>query len=116
MTARTLARVSVPEIDISEAARRHAAGTPVIDVREPDEYIEGHVPGAPLIPLGEVMERVDEFPATDEVLIICKLGGRSAKAAGYLRGQGIDAVNIAGGTMAWIEAGHPVVTGDEPGS
>ena len=116
MTARTLTGVSVPEIDIADAARRHAAGTPVIDVREPDEYTEGHVPGAPLIPLGEVMERVDEFPATDEVLIICKAGGRSMKAAQYLRGQGIDAVNIAGGTMAWIDAGHPVVTGDEPGS
>ena len=61
--------VTVPEIDIAEAARRHAAGAVVIDVREPSEYVEGHVPGAPLIPLGEVMERVDEFPATDEVLI-----------------------------------------------
>ncbi|MCU1370184.1 MAG: protein yrkF [Ilumatobacteraceae bacterium] len=110
------ADVTVPEIDIAEAARRHAAGAVVIDVREPDEYVEGHVPGAPLIPLGEVMERVDEFPAVDEVLIICKLGGRSMKAAEYLRGQGIDAVNIAGGTMAWIEAGNPVVTGDEPGA
>ncbi len=108
--------MTVPEIDIAEAARRHAAGTTVIDVREPDEYVEGHVPGAPLIPLGEVMERVDEFPTVDEVLIICKVGGRSARAAQFLRGQGIDAINIAGGTMAWIEAGHPVVTGDEPGS
>lgn len=108
--------MSAPEIDIAEAARRHAAGTVVIDVREPDEYVEGHVPGAPLIPLGEVMERVDEFPATDEVLIICKMGGRSMKAAQFLRGQGIDAVNIAGGTMAWIDEGHRVVTGDEPGA
>ena len=106
--------MTVPEIDIAEAARRHAAGTVVIDVREPDEYVEGHVPGAPLIPLGDVMERVDEFPATDEVLIICKTGGRSLKAAEFLRRQGIAAVNVAGGTRAWIEAGHPVVTGDRP--
>lgn len=108
--------MDVPEIDIDEAARRIAAGTPVIDVREPDEYEDGHVPGAPLIPLALVPDRVGEVPATGEVLIICKLGGRSRKAAEYLRGQGIDAVNIAGGTMAWIDAGHPVVTGDEPGS
>ena len=108
--------MTVPEIDIAEAARRHAAGATIIDVREPGEYTEGHVPGAPLIPLGDVMERVDEFPATDEVLIICKSGGRSRQAAQYLRGQGIDAINIAGGTMGWIEAGHPVVTGDEPGA
>lgn len=108
--------MDVPEIDIAEAAARHAAGTPVIDVREPDEYIEGHVPGAPLIPLGSVPDRVDEFPAIAEVLIICKMGGRSRTAAEYLRGQGIDAVNVAGGTMAWIDAGHRVVLGDEPGA
>ena len=108
--------MDVPEIDIVEAARRHAGGTPVIDVREPDEYSEGHVPGAPLIPLATVPDRVAEIPAAGEVLIICKAGGRSRKAAEYLREQGIDAVNIAGGTMAWIDAGERVVTGDEPGS
>jgi len=108
--------VAVPEIDIDEAVRRHAQGTPVIDVREPDEYVDGHVPGAPLIPLGDVTERVDDFPTDREVLIICKMGGRSRKAAEFLRTKGIDAVNVAGGTMAWIEAGHPVVTGDEAGS
>ena len=110
------AAVDVPEIDIAEAARRHAAGTPVIDVREPDEYVEGHVPGAPLIPLGSVPERVGEVPTAGEVLVICKAGGRSRNAAAFLRGQGIDAVNIAGGTSAWIEAGHRVVTGEEAGS
>ena len=110
------APVDVPEIDIAETARRHGAGTLVIDVREPEEYIEGHVPGAPLIPLGDVVERIDEFPATAEVLVICRLGGRSREAAEYLRSQGIDAVNVAGGTMAWIEAGQRVVTGEEPGS
>ena len=108
--------MDVPEIDIAEAVRRHAAGVPVIDVREPDEYVSGHVPGAPLIPLGSVSERVDEVPTGSEVLIICKMGGRSHKAAEFLRTQGIDAVNIAGGTTAWIEAGHRVVTGDEPGT
>ena len=108
--------MTVPEIDIAEAARRHAAGTPVIDVREPHEYVDGHVPGAPLIPLASVAERLHEVPADGEVLLICRSGARSGKAAEYLRGQGIEAVNIAGGTMAWIDAGHPVVTGDEPGS
>jgi rhodanese-related sulfurtransferase len=108
--------VDVPEIDIAEAARRIAAGTPVFDVREPAEYVEGHVPGAPLIPLADVMERIDEFPPTSEVLIICRSGGRSLHAAQHLRAQGIDAVNIAGGTLAWIEAGHDVVAGEEPGA
>lgn len=108
--------MAVPEIDIAEAARRHAAGTPVIDVREPDEYVEGHVPGAPLIPLATVPDRVDEIPAGGEVLIICKAGGRSRNAAEFLRTRGLDAINVAGGTTAWVRAGHRVVTGDEPGA
>ena len=107
--------MEVPVIDIAEAARRVDAGVPVIDVREPDEYVEGHVPGAPLIPLATVPERVAEVPADGQVLVICKAGGRSMKAAEFLRAQGIDAVNIAGGTMAWIDAGFEVVTGNEPG-
>ena len=106
----------VPEIDIAEAARRHGSGTPVIDVREPGEYFEGHVPGAPLIPLATVPDRVAEVPVGDEVLIICRSGARSHKAAEFLRSQGVNAVNVAGGTMAWIDAGHPVVLGDEPGA
>ncbi|CAN5787052.1 hypothetical protein BH10ACT1_BH10ACT1_10180 [soil metagenome] len=108
--------MDVPEIDIAEANRRRGAGAPVFDVREPDEYVEGHVPGAPLVPLGTVADRVGEFPTSGEVLIICKSGGRSRKAAEVLRAQGIDAVNVAGGTMAWIDAGLPVATGPEAGS
>lgn len=108
--------MDVPEIDVAEAARRHDSGVPVVDVREPYEYIEGHVPGAPLVPLGTVAERADAFPADGEVLVICKSGARSAQAVEHLRTQGIEAVNVAGGTMGWIEAGNRVVTGDEPGA
>ena len=107
--------MDVPEIDIAEAVRRQQAGTPVIDVREPEEYAEGHVPGAPLIPLGSLPGRVGEVPADGQVLVICKSGGRSAHAVELLRSGSIDAVNIAGGTMAWISAGYRVVTGNEPG-
>lgn len=107
--------MSVPEIDVDEAARRLAAGTPVVDVREPGEYREGHVPGAVLIPLGQVPDRVGDFPDTGEVLVVCRSGGRSHRAAEHLRSQGIDAVNVAGGTLGWIDAGHPVEPGDEPG-
>jgi RND superfamily putative drug exporter len=106
--------VEVPEIDVAEAARRQAAGAPVVDVREPDEYVESHATGAVLIPLGEVTERFEEIPAGGEVLVICKSGARSRKAAHFLRGQGLDAINVGGGTMAWIEAGQPFVTGDQP--
>ncbi len=108
--------MDVPEIDIAEAASRHAAGTPVFDVREPDEYQAGHVPGAVHVPLGDVPERADEFPTDREILVICKVGGRSRRAAEHLRGLGVDAVNIAGGTDAWVEAGEQVVMGSQPGA
>ncbi|MGI8756098.1 MAG: rhodanese-like domain-containing protein [Acidimicrobiales bacterium] len=108
--------MDLPEIDVDEAARRHEAGTAIVDVREPDEYVDGHVPGAPLVPLATVPDRLDAFEADGEVLVICKSGGRSAQAVEHLRGRGIDAVNVAGGTLGWIRAGHRVVMGDEPGS
>ncbi|HMS87642.1 MAG TPA: rhodanese-like domain-containing protein [Acidimicrobiales bacterium] len=106
--------MSVPEIDVDEAARRRQAGTPVVDVREPHEYVEGHVPGAVLIPLGELAHRVGELPA-GEVLLVCRSGARSRRAAEHLLTQGVQAVNVGGGTIAWIEAGHPVVAGEDPG-
>lgn len=108
--------MDVPEIDIEEAARRRVAGTPVIDVREPHEYVEGHVPGAALVPLGEVPHRLAEIPPHGEVLVICRSGARSRTAAEFLRAQGVDAVNIAGGTQAWVMAGEPVATGQDPGA
>ncbi|MBI2708388.1 MAG: rhodanese-like domain-containing protein [Actinobacteria bacterium] len=103
--------VDVPEIDVDELRRRREQGAVLLDVRQPDEYESGHVPGARLIPLPEVPDRLAEVPAGETVLVICKTGGRSRRAAEYLRANGVDAVNVAGGTMAWIEAGHPVDAG-----
>ena len=105
--------VRVPEVDIDELVRRRAAGAFVLDVRNPDEYEAGHVPGAVLLPLSELGERWREVPEGD-VLVICKTGARSARAAEALNQAGRTTVNVAGGTMAWIEAGHEVVTGPEP--
>jgi rhodanese-related sulfurtransferase len=106
--------VTIPEVDIAAFADRHAGGATVIDVREPDEYVSGHVPGAVLIPLGEVPERVSEVPEGETVYLICRSGARSMRAGDVLAAEGRDVVNVAGGTMAWIEAGHPTITGDSP--
>src|SRR5699024_1542567 len=95
--------VQGPGSDIAEAARRIDRGTPVFDVREPDEYSTGHVPGAPLIPVGHVPDRIDDFPTTGEVLLICRSGGRSRQAAELLRSHGIDAINVDGGMLGWVE-------------
>lgn len=105
----------VPEIDVAELARRRAEGAVLIDVREPDEYDAVHVPGAQLIPLGTVPDRLDDVPVSGgPVYVICAKGGRSYRAAEFYRSKGIDAVNVAGGTTAWVEAGHPTATGMEP--
>ena len=102
--------MSFPEITVDELAARLEQGATLIDVRQPDEYASGHVPGARLIPLGDVPERVDEIPSSGEVLVICRSGARSGKACEFLVAQGIAAVNVAGGTLAWLEAGRPVDT------
>jgi rhodanese-related sulfurtransferase len=106
--------VDVPEIDVPAFAALHASGATVIDVRNPDEYEAGHVPGAELIPLPEVPARVAEVPDDGPVYVICAVGGRSRKACEVLAGHGRRVTNIAGGTKGWIEAGLPVNTGTTP--
>lgn len=107
--------MDVPEVDIATFAARHAEGAAVIDVREPDEYTDGHVPGAVPIPLGDVPDRVDEVPADRTVYLICARGGRSMRAAEHLAGLGRDVVNVGGGTIGWVDAGHATVAGTTPG-
>lgn len=106
--------MEVPEIDVDALAERAGDGSVVLDVRNPDEYVEGHVPGAVLIPLPEVPDRLAEVPTDRPVLVICKSGGRSRTAAEHLLANGIDATNVAGGTLAWIASGRDVVHGDQP--
>jgi rhodanese-related sulfurtransferase len=104
----------IPEIDIETFAARYEAGDPVLDVREPAEYAEAHVPGAVHIPLGQVADRIDEVPA-GPLLLICRSGMRSMKAAELLASKGHDVTNVAGGTMAWIDSGREVAQGMERG-
>jgi len=103
--------VEVPEIDIAELARLRESGVVVVDVRQPDEFERVRVPGAKLIPLADVPERVEEIPDNERVYVICGSGPRSAKAVEFLNRQGYDTVNVAGGTKAWLEAGLPVEHG-----
>ncbi len=104
----------VPEIDIVTLEERMGGGAVVIDVREDDEYTGGHVAGAVHIPLSTVPDRVEELPPVDAFYVICHSGGRSGRAVQFLRGQGLDATNVAGGTSAWIDSGRAVVTGSDP--
>jgi rhodanese-related sulfurtransferase len=83
----------------------------LIDVRERDEWLEGHVHGAHLIPLGELSARLDEVPKGRPVYVMCHSGGRSAQAATLLSASGFDAVNVDGGITAWQHAQLPATTG-----
>jgi len=105
----------IPEIDVDELAERLAGGAVLLDVREVDEYEEAHVPGAELIPLSELGQRLDDVPAASPLLLICKSGGRSMRAAEVLAQRGHDVVNVAGGTMAWMASGRDIATGTERG-
>ncbi len=105
----------VPEIDVTEAQRRIDDGAFFLDVREDDEYQAWRIPGAVLLPLSEFMARYQqELPRDREIVIHCRSGRRSADATRFLRARGYDAVNVAGGIIAWEEADLPVVRGDDP--
>ncbi len=84
-------------------------GVFLLDVREPDEYAAGHIPGITLIPMGEVAARLAELPRDKEIVVTCRTGNRSGQVADLLREQGFTNVhNMSGGIVAWEEAGYPV--------
>lgn len=101
----------VREVDVRELATTQREGVLVVDVRDLSEYVEGHVPGAKLMPLSELASRIDELPLGQRVYVICASGNRSRTAAAVLAAAGRDAVSVSGGTRAWIASGGPVVRG-----
>jgi rhodanese-related sulfurtransferase len=104
---------SVPSVSVHDLAAVLAADptTPLIDVREPDEYAAAHVASAVPMPMAVVPVRVAEIPRDRTVYVICHSGGRSMQASMWLAGQGYDVVNVAGGTADWAAHGLPVATG-----
>lgn len=83
------------------------AGAYIIDVRETDEYNAVHARGVQHIPMGEIPHRLNEINTDEDIYVICQAGMRSAKVVEFLATQGIEAINIAGGTNAWLEANLP---------
>lgn len=81
----------------------------VLDVREPWEFAQGHVPGARLIPLGELSRKVSDLDPSAPVAVICATGSRSLSAAALLGGKGFETIyNVTGGTMRWMQSGLPL--------
>lgn len=99
------------ETTIDDLSQALDQGVTVVDVREPDEYAEGHVPGVVHVPVGDLPARVGDLDRDQPVYVICASGNRSAAMTDYLISLGFDAASVAGGTTAWARAGRPVEKG-----
>lgn len=105
--------ISLPRVDevTIEALDRAPAGATILDVREPEEYAYGHVPGAVSLPQAELATRLADVPRDRPVFVICETGMRSLRTSQFLRQMGYAQVaNVRGGTAAWRTAGRKVVT------
>jgi glyoxylase-like metal-dependent hydrolase (beta-lactamase superfamily II)/rhodanese-related sulfurtransferase len=108
LTAGDVRDITPAELSELLAAGDDAAPV-VIDVREPWEYAQGRVPGARLIPLGELLGRLDELDPARPTALICAVGSRSQSAAALLGQKGFETVyNVAGGTTRWAQSGLPL--------
>ena len=103
-----------PQVDLDALVLALHDGAPLIDVREPGEYEEFHVPEAHLVPLMTVPDSVEQIRVIADgkpLYVICAAGGRSNRAAAFLQQQGFDAINVMGGSNEWLQRGLPTVTG-----
>lgn len=100
------------DVSMQTFIERHGEGLQIVDVRTDGEWAEGHVPGAVHVPLQDLSPQHPGLAGLDlskPVYFVCAVGGRSARAADQMSKAGIQAVNVEGGTNAWIAAGQEVV-------
>ncbi len=101
------------EITVSELKEKMDAGEDIelIDVRQPDEWAKAKIEGAKLIPLPEIIQRMDEIDSSKQIIVHCKMGGRSARAIEFLQASGFegDMSNLVGGIIAWSDQIDPSV-------
>lgn len=100
------------EISVEEAAKLDQEDWYFLDVREPSEWEEAHIPYATLIPLGELESRLSEIPKNKNIIVVCRSGNRSAVGRDLLLNSSFTSVtSMAGGMNSWQANGDPVVTG-----
>jgi rhodanese-related sulfurtransferase len=99
---------AIPSITVSDLPDPIPEATSILDVREPVEWEHGHIDGAVHIPLMDLPQRMTDVPH-GHVVVVCRIGSRSARAVAYLTQQGIEAVNLEDGMVGWAEAGRPMV-------
>ncbi len=105
---------NTPEITPDDLDVATRVGAAVIDVREPGEYVRAHVPGAQLLPMGQLPGRLGDLDRSAPVYVVCASGNRSSAMTDLLTAAGFDAYSLAGGTAAWARSGRNVVTGAQP--
>ena len=101
--------MAIEEISVADL---QALGPDVVlvDVREDDEWADSHVPYATHVALATVPDHLDRFTG-DPTYVMCKVGGRSLRACEFADAQGHRVVNVAGGMLAWLDAGYDVQAG-----
>jgi rhodanese-related sulfurtransferase len=100
------------EITVAQAVAKRDAGAFILDVRQPEEWEEYHIPGSTLIPLEQLDERVSEVPKDQEVVVVCRSGNRSQTGRDILLDAGYSQVtSMAGGLSEWRSAGYPTISG-----
>jgi rhodanese-related sulfurtransferase len=100
------------EVSDQEAASMRDQGAFVLDVRQPEEWADYHMPDSTLIPLGELSGRLSEVPTDREVVVVCRSGNRSAQGRDILLAAGYTQVtSLTGGLAQWRDQGYPTVTG-----
>lgn len=95
-------------VEAQERIKNEGKNLFLLDVRQPEEYKQGHIAGSKLIPLGELSNRLKEIPQDKEILCICRSGSRSSMAASQLAQAGYKVINLSGGMMSWSAAGLPM--------
>jgi rhodanese-related sulfurtransferase len=112
-TSQNTATSSYPsEISVADAVAKRDAGAFILDVRQPEEWNEFHVPDSTLIPLDQLAARMNELPKDQEIVIVCRSGNRSAQGRDVLLDAGFTRVtSMAGGLNQWKAAGYPTVSG-----
>ena len=100
------------EISVDEALQKREAGAFILDVREQEEWDQVHIPGATLIPLAQLPERLSEVPKDQEVVVVCRSGNRSQAGRDILLDAGFSQVaSMNGGMNNWSEKGYPTASG-----
>lgn len=100
------------EISVSEALSKRESGAFILDVRQPEEWNEAHIPDSTLIPLDQLANRINELPKDQEIVVVCRSGNRSAQGRDILLQAGFTNVtSMAGGLNQWKTAGYPTISG-----